>query len=70
MKMEKTQDLPKIYEENSCFYTFTYESFVDSGRRVGLNPHFQEVDFVESIDIDTEEDWDFCMKMIKYIGEK
>jgi len=65
MRMEKTQDLPKLYEENSCFYVFTAKSFKNSGKRIGLKPYFWEVNFPENLDIDTENDWDFCCQVLK-----
>ena len=34
----RTQDLPPVYEENSCLYVFTRESFAKKGRRIGLKP--------------------------------
>ena len=34
----RTQDLPPLYEENSCLYVFTRESFAKKGRRIGLRP--------------------------------
>ncbi|MEM7364096.1 MAG: acylneuraminate cytidylyltransferase family protein [Pseudomonadota bacterium] len=52
-----TQDLPPWYEENSCIYVFTKESFVASGSRIGLRPTVIETPKLESLDIDTPEDW-------------
>ena len=64
MKLEKTQDLPKFYGENSCFYIFNYHDFIKSGGcRVGSSPCFFPIEFVESLDIDTEDDWNFCSKL-------
>lgn len=70
MKMEKTQDLPLIYEENSCFYAFTYESFKQNNNRIGLKPYFYKMEFPENLDIDTEEDWDLCVNMLDTIEER
>ena len=50
----RTQDLPPIYEENSCIYVFTAQSFAQSNRRIGHRPLIFETDRVESIDIDDE----------------
>ncbi len=57
-KLERTQDLPLVYEENSNFYIFSKDSFSRSGKkRIGLNPWMQVVDKLESIDIDNPEDF-------------
>ena len=54
----RTQDLPPIFEENSCFFIFTKESFADSNKqRIGVNPEMFEIDKIEAIDIDTMEDF-------------
>ena len=54
----RTQDLPPIFEENSCFFIFTKESFADSNKQIiGVNPEMFEIDKIEAIDIDTMEDF-------------
>jgi len=50
----RTQDLPPVYEENSCLYIFTSESFSKHQRRIGSKPLMYETDRIESIDIDDE----------------
>jgi N-acylneuraminate cytidylyltransferase len=50
----RTQDLPPVYEENSCLYVFTEHSFAKQGRRIGTTPLLFETDQVESTDIDDE----------------
>ena len=57
MKLEQTQDLPELYEENSCFYMFEAENFYKTKNRIGNNPFFYNINFPENIDIDTEDDW-------------
>ena len=53
-----TQDLPLLYEENSCLYIFSREAFAAAdNNRLGLNPLLFIMDKVESLDIDTEEDF-------------
>jgi len=57
-ELVRTQDLHPIYEENSCFYIFTKNSFKQSGgKRIGLKPLMFEVDKIEAIDIDNIEDF-------------
>ncbi len=50
----RTQDLPPLFEENSCLYVFTRESFGQKGRRIGLKPMMFPTPPMESIDIDDE----------------
>ena len=56
-KMLTTQYLEPIFEENSCFYIFTKESFNLSKSRIGINPIMFELDEIESIDIDYPNDF-------------
>lgn len=64
-----TQDLSPIYEENSCFYFFTKESFLKSGARIGLRPTVFPVPKNEAVDIDTEEDFRLAEMMMNYRKE-
>ncbi len=50
----RTQDLPPLYEENSCLYIFTNHSFNKQKRRIGEKPHLYPTPSIESIDIDNE----------------
>jgi CMP-N-acetylneuraminic acid synthetase len=59
MILQQTQDLPVYYEENSLFYMFYSDIVLNSGNRIGKNPHFYPTSFLESLDIDTEDDWNF-----------
>ena len=54
----KTQDIEPVYIETSGFYIFRKEVFVDYHRRVGFNPYLQRVTGLETIDIDTKEDFE------------
>ena len=40
VRMEQTQDLPTLYEENSAFYIFDPNIILDINSRVGVNPYF------------------------------
>ncbi len=62
LKLEQTQDLPELLEENSCFYVMDPSVFKRYGR-IGENPHFYEVVYPENLDIDTEQDWAMCVKV-------
>ena len=56
----QTQDLEPWYEENSCLYLFTRESFSQTAARIGNQPMLFETPREESVDIDTPEDWDLA----------
>lgn len=57
-KMLRTQDLKPVFEENSCFFIFSRNSFLlAKNNRVGVRPSFFEIANVESLDIDHEEDF-------------
>lgn len=63
----KTQDLPVLYEENSCIYLFTKEAFEMKKRRIGENPILFEIEQIEAIDIDIEEDFILAEKLHKVL---
>jgi CMP-N-acetylneuraminic acid synthetase len=65
----RTQDLEPWYEENSNLYLFTKESFKQVDARIGKYPMMYEGPQIESIDIDTEEDWDFAVIARRYLTE-
>lgn len=52
-----TQDLEPWFEENSCFYIFTRQSFLSTNARIGSRPLIYETPPWESVDIDVEADW-------------
>ena len=53
----RTQDLPVIYEENSCIYIFSRKMFDNCKNRIGLNPMMFPIDRFEAVDIDEEFDF-------------
>ena len=53
----RTQDLPPIYEENSCLYLFTRETLLTHRNRIGERPLMFEMNAQESTDIDEELDF-------------
>jgi CMP-N-acetylneuraminic acid synthetase len=65
----RTQDLDPIYEENSCIYLFTKESFLKTGNRIGNNPILFETNSFESLDIDNEMDFQLAESLIKNKSE-
>ena len=60
VKMEQTQDLPTIYEENSAFYIFEPKVILSTNSRIGKKPYFYPIKMPENIDIDIESDWEFA----------
>jgi CMP-N-acetylneuraminic acid synthetase len=61
----QTQDLPPVYEENSCLYLFTKEILLERSNRLGGNPLLFEIDPLEAWDIDTELDFLICEQLMK-----
>ena len=55
----RTQDLPPIYEENSCIYIFSRTMFNTRKHRIGERPMMFPIDRFEAVDID--EEFDFAM---------
>lgn len=56
----QTQDLPPVYEENSCLYLFTRENLIKNHHRIGDKPFLFEIDADEAWDIDEELDFSIC----------
>lgn len=53
----RTQDLPPLFIENSCFFIFTPELLRRRHNRIGEHPLMFEMSPLEAIDIDIEEDF-------------
>jgi CMP-N-acetylneuraminic acid synthetase len=61
----QTQDLPPVYEENSCLYIFTRENLIKRHHRIGETPLMFEIAAEEAWDIDEELDFtitDFLLR--------
>jgi CMP-N-acetylneuraminic acid synthetase len=61
----QTQNLPPVYEENSCIYIFTRDNLERRRNRLGEHPLMFEMDADEAWDIDEELDFaitDFLMQ--------
>lgn len=61
----QTQDLPPVYEENSCMYLFTRETLERKRNRLGDRPYLFEIDRDEAWDIDEEIDFRFVELLIQ-----
>jgi len=65
----QTQNLPPVYEENSCFYLFTRQTLEIRRTRIGERPYLFEISKSESWDIDEEEDFAIAEMIMKYRQE-
>lgn len=64
----RTQDLPPVYEENSCLYLFTRQALEIHGHRIGSKPLLYPIPAEEAWDIDEELDFqtaDFLLRARK-----
>lgn len=61
----RTQDLPPVYEENSCLYLFTRETLAARRNRLGERPLMFEIDPDEAWDIDDELDFQLVDFLIR-----
>lgn len=53
----RTQDLPPMFEENSCLYLFNRQTLEQHRTRIGERPFMFEIDKNEAQDIDEESDF-------------
>jgi CMP-N-acetylneuraminic acid synthetase len=53
----RTQDLPPVFEENSCLYLFTRQTLLERRNRLGERPMMFEIEAEEAWDIDEEIDF-------------
>ena len=61
-----TQDLEPWYEENSCLYIFSRQSFRKTHARIGARPSLFETPALESVDIDEPRDWEMAEALIQH----
>lgn len=66
----RTQDLEPWYEENSCLYIFSSNSFSYTNARIGKMPQMYVTPALESIDIDEPEDWEIASALAERIVNK
>ncbi|MBK7336458.1 MAG: acylneuraminate cytidylyltransferase family protein [Saprospirales bacterium] len=67
----RTQDLPPIYEENSCMYIFSRQILLQKHNRLGDRPFMLEIPREEAQDIDVELDFriaEFLYKQLKGVN--
>lgn len=61
----QTQDLPPVYEENSCLYIFNRQNLIAKRHRISDHPLMFEIDSDEAWDIDEELDFEICDFLLK-----
>ena len=66
----RTQDLPPIYEENSCIYLFTRDTLISKRNRLGERPMMFEIDAREATDIDVELDFVIAETLMAHQNKK
>ena len=62
----RTQDLPPVFEENSCMYIFSADTLLQERNRIGRRPLMWPIPADEAIDIDVE--LDFKVAEIVYLN--
>jgi CMP-N-acetylneuraminic acid synthetase len=70
LELIQTQDLPPVYEENSCMYIFTRENLERKKHRIGDSPLMFEIPRLEAVDIDEESDFQLADVLMKAKLEK
>ena len=60
-----TQDLEPYFEENSCLYLFSRESFQLNDARICLTPQLIEIPKIEAVDIDEQDDWELAEALLR-----
>jgi CMP-N-acetylneuraminic acid synthetase len=64
----RTQDLPPVFEENSCLYLFARQTLESRHNRIGNRPMLFPIDRHEAIDID--EEIDFRIAELMYLDQQ
>ena len=62
----QTQDLPPVYEENSCMYIFSRRILEERRNRLGNRPLMFEIPVAEAWDIDEETDFLVADTLLSY----
>lgn len=66
----RTQDLPPVYEENSCLYIFRCETLVTRRNRLGERPMMFEIPSIEAWDIDEELDFTIAETLFRKLSDE
>ena len=60
----RSQDAKGLIKETTCLYGIKKQQFLNKRARVGNNPFVYLVDYKESLDIDNEQDFEYCNFLI------
>ena len=63
--MTKTQNLNPIIQSNGAFFIFKKKTFLKHNNRIGAKPYYYEINFPESVEIDSPEDLNIARKICK-----
>lgn len=63
----RTQDLPPIFEENSCLYLFNRQTLLVRRNRLGQRPLMYEIPAQEAWDIDEELDFIIAQTLYRHL---
>jgi CMP-N-acetylneuraminic acid synthetase len=66
----RTQDLPPVYDENSCIYIFEKRTLLERQNRIGYRPFMFEMDPFESQDIDEEINFQVAEAIFRFLRER
>jgi len=66
----KTQDIVPVWVETSGLYIFSKDVYKAHHRRIGFDPHIEEVDLFEGWDIDTAKDWEIAEWILQVKDKK
>lgn len=61
----RTQDIEPVWIETSAFYIFRKNIFTEHHRRIGFRPYIQEVNGIESMDIDEKKDYELACRLVE-----
>lgn len=67
-RLLRTQDLPAVYQENSCLYLFRRDGFLATGNRIGRRPRLFVIEQEEAWDVDEEGDLDIVTALLSKQG--
>jgi CMP-N-acetylneuraminic acid synthetase len=62
----QTQDLPPVFEENSCLYIFSRQTLMARRNRLGERPMMYEIEAPEAWDIDEEIDFEVVEFLMRW----
>jgi CMP-N-acetylneuraminic acid synthetase len=68
-RLLRTQDLPPVYQENSCLYLFRRDVFLARGNRIGWKPRLFPVAREEAWDVDEETDLEIVASLLRRQAE-